>query len=239
MILLIIFVSAFLCVLGYAFLHLFWLGLELRFLRFKLEDHPALIELIESVLQRITTEQNLPVFYKTYEEINAKKEKGKEALGVYVYSRDVDHKKKNEKTLQKIRNLEKKYNRPYKDICKLFGEECNIEEDSFIYPKILLCHKEAEVYGLLAFYSTYFHEIGHHFAITLNNDESEEAADRIAREMVRDNLPYFFQLLPFIGYTHRLKEEPTVWEKIKGYWNYYRYYKRFKIKRNDTLKQQA
>lgn len=225
-----IFVSAFLCVLGYAFLQLFWLGLELRFLRFKLEDHPALIELIESVLHRITTEQNLPVFFKTYKELNAKKGEGKEALGMYVYTRNPEHQRDCDNTLQKIRELEKRYRKSYKEICRLAGEETNVQEDSFVLPKILLCHEEAEKFGLLAFYSTYFHEIGHHFAITLNDDESEEAADRIAREMVRENLPYFFQLLPFIGYTHRLNEEPKFWGKVKGYWEYYRHYHKLKIK---------
>jgi hypothetical protein len=235
-----IFVGVFLCAMGFALLQVTWLGLQVRFLRFKLEQHPALIKMIDDVLLRITTEQNLPVFYKTYEELNKGRggtEEKKEALGMYVYTRDPEHQKNCDNTLRKIRELEKKYRKSYRDICKFAGEETNVQEDSFVLPKILLCHEEAQKFGLLAFYSTYFHEIGHHYAITLNNDESEEAADRIAREMVRTNLPYFFTILPFIDYRYKLEDEPTIKVRLKAYWDYYRNYKHLKIKQNDIPKQ--
>ena len=121
--------------------------------------------------------------------------------------------------------MEKKWKRPYKDICDFFGNECNMKEDTLIVPKILICKEETIKFGgLLSYYSTYFHEFGHHFAIKANNDRSELAADTVAYRLVIENLPDFFRLFSYINFEYRLNlPKPTFKEKLKLYYHYWQY----------------
>ena len=212
--------------LTYFTVSLTWIGLRIYFLKFKIEEHPILIAMIEDVLQRICKEEGIRVFHKTHEEINkGVTEKKEEAVGLYVHAKDAEHQKKYDDVRQVIEKLEKKWKLPYKELCIIAGVEYNVEEDSYVLPKILLCKEKAEKYGgLLSYYSTYFHEIGHHFAIKANGDRSEEAADLIGYKLVHENLPFFFQIFPYINFHYRLKKDDlTTKELLKAYFQYWQY----------------
>lgn len=203
-----------------------WISLTIYFLQFKLEKHPILIAMLDDVLQRLSTEENVPVFHKSYEELNEDYPEDRDkAVGMYVHSANLEHQKKCDDALQEVRNLEKKWNRPYKDICEFLGTECNMKEDTLIVPKILMCKEETMKYGgLLSYYSTYFHEFGHHFAIKANGDRSELAADTQGHRLVSENLPDFFRLFPYINFEHRLKlPELTLKERFTLYYHYWQY----------------
>lgn len=203
-----------------------WLSLRIYFLKFKIEEHPILIAMIEDVLQRICKEEGVRVFHKTYEEINkGVTEKKEEAVGLYVHAKDAEHQEKCDDARLTIERLERRWRQPYKELCKIAGVECNVEEDSYVLPKILICKEKAEKYGgLLSYYSTYFHELGHHFAIKGNGDRSEEAADLIGYKLVLENLPFFFQVFPYINFHYRLKKKDlTVKELLKAYFQYWQY----------------
>jgi hypothetical protein len=207
-------------------LKLKWLNLQLYFLQFKIEEHPILIVMVDDVLQKICKEEGIRVFHKTYEEINkGVTEKKDEAVGLYVHAKDAEHQKKCDDVRLTIERLERQWRQPYKDICKIAGVECDIEEDSFILPKILICKEKAMKYGgLLSYYSTYFHEIGHHLAIKANGDKSELAADTEAYKLITKNLPDFFRLFPYIDYEYRLNlPKLTFKKKLKLYYQYWQY----------------
>jgi len=225
-ILIILFFAFIIGMIGYFAISLKWLGLEIYFLRFKIEQHPMLIMMVEDVLERLSKEENVPVFYKTYEELNKNETNEKEkAVGMYVHTKNAEHQKKCDDFVNQVKDLEKEWKRPFNDICKIVGVDKTMEIDEFVLPKILLCREVAMKYGgLLSLYATHFHEFGHHFAIKTNDDRSEEAADIQGYKLIEENLPYFFKLFPYINYTHRLKTaELTIRETLRAYWQYWQY----------------
>lgn len=212
--------------LVYLFIEIRWLGLSIYFMKFRIEGHPMLIMMVEDVLERLGKEENVPVFYKTYEELNKNETNEKEkAVGMYVHSASAEHQKKCDDALQEIRQMERDWRKPYNEICRLVGVESRLIEDDFVLPKILLCREMTMKYGgLLSLYATHFHEFGHHFAIKQCGDRSEEAADKYGYKLIEENLPYFFKLFPYINYTHRLKTaELTIRETLRAYWQYWQY----------------
>ena len=220
-----IFLVPILCMVGYFYISLYWLNLDLYFLKFDISKHPILIAMIEDVLQKIGDKEGVKVFYKSYEDLNKNypEEKDK-AVGLYVYTLDAEHQKKTDDFRREIEAVEKRWRKPYNEVCKFVGCDSFIEEDSFILPKILLCKEQILKYGLLSYYSTYFHEFGHHFAIKANGDRSEEGADIMGYKLVTENLPFYFQLFSYINFRHRIKSgELTIKEKLIAYYGYWRY----------------
>jgi hypothetical protein len=100
-----------------------------------------------------------------------------------------------------------------------------MKEDTLIVPRILICKEETMKFGgLVSYYSTYFHEFGHHFAIKANGDRSELAADTEAYRLVCENLPDFFQLFSHINFEYRLKlSELTIKKRLILYYHYWQY----------------
>lgn len=170
----------------------------LYLLNFKLEKHPLFIEIIENILNKIVESENLAVFQKTYEELNADKSKGEsEAIGQYRYINNPDDDARIKNLLLEIEDVENKYGKPYHVLCQEVGVNVRYKED-FIFPKILLC-KEFEIknFGLILYYRTYFHELGHHFAHKeLGNDGvGEELADKYLAKLFRENVPTYFLII--------------------------------------------
>ena len=212
--------------IGYFLITLKWLSLEIYFLKFRIEKHPMLIMMVEDVLERLSKEEKVPVFYKTYEELNKNETNEKEkAVGMYVHTKNAEHQKRCDDFVNQVKELEREWKRPFNDICKIVGVDKTMEVDEFVLPKILLCREVAMKYGgLLSLYATHFHEFGHHFAIKQCGDRSEEAADKYGYKLIEENLPYFFKLFPYINYTHRLKTaELTIRETLRAYWQYWQY----------------
>lgn len=206
---------------GYLYLQIKWLTIDLYFLRFKIEDHPILITMVDDVFKKITEEEGIRVFYKTIDELNEGVIKEEEkALALYVHCKDEDI-EINKKFRQEIDELERKWHRPYKEICKIIGTDTKIREDTFILPRIILCKEQIQKFGLLSFYGTHFHELGHHFAIKANGDCTENAANIEGYKLVLKHLPYFFQLFTGITLRDRIGlPELTVREKLRAYYQY-------------------
>jgi hypothetical protein len=221
------------CAAGSAVVSLILLSLhiDLFFLRFKLENHPVLVNMIENAISVICEEEGIKTFYKTCEQINPKGTKEEDiALGMYIYTLDDEHKQKSKKALIEIEKLEKDYNKSYSEICKLVGVDNSIEKEDFMYPRIVLCHEKLIAFGLKSYYSTYFHELGHHFAIKESGGVTTETdADIQARNLIFERLPYFFQLIPYFRFEYRLKlKEMSFNEKMNAYIGYLSYYLKYK-----------
>ena len=119
--------------LVYLFIEIRWLGLSIYFMKFRIEGHPMLIMMVEDVLERLGKEENVPVFYKTYEELNKNETNEKEkAVGMYVHSASAEHQKKCDDALQEIRQMERDWRKPYNEICRLVGVESRLIEVSFV-----------------------------------------------------------------------------------------------------------
>jgi len=210
-----------------AFLSIFLLSLDLYFIRLKIENHPVLKVMVDDVLEAICRKEGIRVYHKTYDVINKDKEKEEEkALGMYIYTLDIEHQNKMNDTLAKVEELELEYKRSYKDICVLSGVKSNLTKEDFVLPKIWLCDEKLLAFGWNSYYSTYFHELGHHFAIKRLQDKHEEdEANKEARQLVLQYLPFFFQLFPFYRFEYRLKlPELTRKEKARAYYGYLKYY---------------
>ena len=202
-----------------------WLKIEIYFLKLKLEDHPILIKMVDDVLEGIRSGYDIPVFYKSFAELNKNyTEKKDMALGLYIHSKNPDHVEKSRNALKEIDEFEKKWNKPFRQICKLVGADGVADREDFIIPRIELCTDESKKYGLCSFYATYFHELGHHIAIITADDSSEEAADAIGNQLVYDKLPFFFQLMPIISFRYRVnKPNLTTIERLRAYYQFWQY----------------
>jgi hypothetical protein len=226
-ILFILWISLFILGIGCFFISLWWLKIQIYFLEFKLEEHPMLIMMLDDVFQRICDEQGIKVFEKTYAELNPEEtNEDDKALGRYVYTIDAEHQQKMNKYLAEIEELEIKWKMPYKKLCQFVGHETTVDKEDFILPRILLCKEEAEKYGLLSYYSTEFHELGHHFAKKEIGEHTEDDANKMAHRLIIENMPFFFQLLPFINFRYRTKmKELTIKERLQAYIQYLQYMK--------------
>lgn len=125
-ILLILWASIFILGIGYFFISLYWLKILMYFLKFKLEEHPMLIMMLDDVFQRICDEQGIKVFEKTYEELNSKEtNEDEKVMGRYVYTLEAEHQQKMNKCLAEIEELEIKWRMPYKKLCLFVGHDAD------------------------------------------------------------------------------------------------------------------
>lgn len=206
-----------------------FLKLELYFLCFKIEKHPVLKAMVDDVLQKICETEGITVFHKTRNQMNATG--NSDAVGLYIYSRDLDWVNIAKQRLAKIIKLENEYKMPYKEICATIGEITDISREDFTLPRILICEETLlGICGYNSYYSTYFHELGHHFVEKTGLNQSEENADIMGQKLIQEHLPFFFQLMPHFRYEFRVKDTPKLSgkERIKAYLEYYKYYRKFK-----------
>lgn len=213
----------------------FSLHLDLYFLRFKIDRHPVLRALVDDVIAQICREENLKTFYKTYEQLNEGVEnENDKALGHYIYTLDEAYQKKVDDALEFIEGLELQYKRSYKDVCILVGAKTTLNKEDFVLPRILMCTDKLLEFGANSYYSTYFHELGHHFMIKETHDRhTEDDANRRARALVLERLPFFFQLFPYFTFEYRIDDVPELkfWMKVKACWGYLKYY----LKNRNTI----
>jgi hypothetical protein len=211
---------------------IWWLGIELHFLCLRLENHPVLKAMVDDVLQAICDEEGLKVFHKTYDEMNGNETcEAEKAVGLYVYTHDKEWQERAKQRLLRLEELEAEYNMPYKDICASVGKETDITKEDFTLPRILLCEEKLlEIGGINSYYSSYFHEIGHHFIEKSGGIQTEDDADKMAQKIILERLPFFFQLIPNFRYCYRVKGTPelTTKEKRIAYIGYLKYYWKYK-----------
>lgn len=84
-------------------------------------------------------------------------------------------------------------------LCQEVGIEVRYKEE-LIFPRILLC-KDYEIkhLNLVAYYHTFFHELGYHFAHKeLGKDGyGEDLADKYSARLFKENIPTYFLLTSF------------------------------------------
>jgi len=205
---------------------LIYLKIEMHFLKFKLENHPLLIQKIEDVLAMICEKENLKVFYKTYDELNVNQpDENKRAYGKYIYTLDKEHEKEITRLRLEVESIEAKYGKPYDELCREAGLNV-ITKERFYLPRIVLCNDEAQRLGICSYYGTYFHELGHHFVHKELGEEhnTEENADKYAAKLVKEYLPHYFLLFFRFGFWYRENgAKLSQREKIRAFINYLRY----------------
>jgi hypothetical protein len=203
------------------FLALSYLKVSMYFLDFKLENHPALTMKIENITQDICKREGITVFEKTFEEINVNRTKEEDkAVGMYIYTTDGEYQKTLNRCLGEIESMEKEYRLPYDRICKLVGHDSTVTKEDFILPKILIS-KNLRNLGLTSYYCTYFHELGHHFAVKEIGVHTEADADRYAGILVRKYLPTYCLLIHSFSYSYASGEYKLSFkEKIDAFIKY-------------------
>lgn len=100
-----------------------------------------------------------------------------------------------------------------------------------IYPRIYLCDDYLMKLGIDHYHNTFFHEIGHHFAIKkIGREHDEEDANKIARQIILDKLPSLFQLIPNYSFEYIIDNvELSFRKKIIAYLDYLKYYKKHEL----------
>jgi hypothetical protein len=202
------------------------ISIDLYFLNLKIEKHPKLLAIIENTLQKICDEEGIKFFHKTFEEINANTpENNDKVVGRYVYTIDQEYQQKINKSLAEIEVLETKYKMPYKKLCAFVGYETPIDKENYVLPRIQLCDDELKKYGMISYYTTFFHELGHHFAVKeIGSEHNENDANIIGDRLINQRLPYYFRL--FFGLRCRLEKDELTWkEKLVSYIGYLKYLK--------------
>lgn len=206
-----------------------WLSIDLYFMQLEIENHPVLHDLLETTLQAICKEENIRVFHKSYDEMN--KKHNTDAVGRYEYTINKEFQEKMDNALADIEALERKYHQSYEKMCADAGVATEGKE-CFVLPQIQLCDESLLVYGLKTYYTTFFHELGHHFVEKEHLEQSEEAADKKALELVLKRLPFFFQLMPYFRFKYSLNTpELTLKERKTALLQYAKYY----IKNRKTI----
>jgi len=154
-----------------------------------LEKHTKTHMMLDEVAHAICHEEEIGVFHLTYELLNADREKGKEVFGVYTYTECEEYQERVNRSLSLIEELEAKYSQPYEEFCEHMEHETEFTRADFVLPRITLCNSLIE-FGHLEYYATFFHEIGHHFAVKeKGSDHDELDADRHARQILLHRLP--------------------------------------------------
>jgi len=220
-IILLVLISVSIVVIAY---FLWDISLTLYFLKFDFKKHPVLINYVEHVLQIISNNENINIFNVDYDEMNANETNPNEfAVGLYVHM-PTENQKRIDELLVEIENFEKRYGMPIDKICLMVGTK-PINKKRYQYPHILLAKEQLMKYGLANYYSTHFHELGHHFAIKLNNDRSEKTANEMARNIILKHLPFYFQLFYNFRFEFQLDlPKMSAKEKFLAYYGYLKYY---------------
>ena len=222
-------------ILSYFFLftsmstYLIYSFFRIKFLIFKIEKHPILIEMVDSTLNNICDTEGIKVFNKSEKELN----KGivnvaDWAAGKYHYTLNQEFQESANNGLKKIEEIEYEYGMPYEKIVTLINYEGDVKKEEFILPRISLAQDFLMDLGLKYYYETFFHELGHHFAIKeLGVEHTEKDANRYAEILINKHFPQYFKLFLFVY--SRINLTPI--EEIKLYLQYfYFYYLKSKIK---------
>lgn len=165
---------------------------------FKLDDHPWIEYKLKKLLFNLAKENNVEIFNLEDDVLNKDLNKKNKSLGKYVYiPKSIDSKineilENNRKIVELIKSSPIKIKEKY-DLM------------NYAYPQIRLLTMEDRKKTIkfedykISYYSTLAHELGHHFAIVNENDNSEKRADEIGYQLIRENLPDYFSLIGNLG----------------------------------------
>jgi hypothetical protein len=215
----------------FVLLAIMMLKLEVSFIFYKYKKHPLIMKLLQDTLDRICTEEGITVLYKSSKEINKKTPNEDDwAIGKYIYIHDANmgtHTKVLEEYIESRRKIEEYYSITFEEYCKRNNEKY-VPIEEYKYPRILLTDT-LRLNDMGSYYSTFFHELGHHFAVKeKGSDHDEKDADRYAHMLIMKELPYFFQL--FYDFRDRfIDKELNFFQRIPAYYKYFNYLVKEKI----------
>jgi len=189
------------------------------FLFFKLEKHPKIIEFIFKKLDEICKKEKIFVYDYSYNELNKDIENFVDLiLGRYIYTYDNEYQEKINEYIDIINKLSKN-DEEYKDYSKT-----NKNFKSLVLPRIEICNaydnERIKLGGMISYFITYLHELGHHFAFKNMGKHTERDADYYAYQIIKNEFPMFFRLI----YDFRFKNEKmSIKEKIVGMFQFLKY----------------
>lgn len=157
--------------------------LELKFEKQLEEIKSDIFNYMSVLLKDITNKENILIIIKSLEELNKKEpDKQKWASGKYIYLND--------------KSLEFRCRVIYHDILKSKREVyctdkiLHTDEKEYFYPRIELSEQNRDD---IWFYSTWMHELGHHFIQKRGDEQSEIDADKYIIEFFDTKLPLFYK----------------------------------------------
>lgn len=167
--------------------------------------YPKVFKILDETYKSIAEKENINIYFLDFKyvnkDINSEEYKDKNyTLGQY-FSFSYDEKEKIKKIFKCKKDIEKIIEYNFEEFFEDYPERAakkfnTLHKNSFEYPRIEILNNIKYFDNLhLGKYKTIFHELGHHFAIKYNNDDSEDSANEYAYKLIKENLPDYFKLI--------------------------------------------
>jgi len=165
---------------------------------YKCHKKRFLIDYIEEKVDKLSKNENIPIFSVSFDDINKDViNENEKAVGLFIYYKDNKKRAEHESIVKRLKN----YKIP---VCDTI-------------PRIEIT-KKGDVY-------TKIHELGHYFLYKRNLPQSEASANMFIEEFFDNYLPPFFKWIYQIELKVRTKKEYNFTDKEA--YNYYKEYKNF------------
>lgn len=140
---------------------------KIKYSFWKLND-PLLLDFIERKAMELAKNENIPIFFSSFEEMNKHETIEEEkAVGIFKYIGNEERRIQYEKNVAKFKQIN--YTIPKTDV----------------YPRIEISEK-GDVFTIL-------HELGHYFIYKRGQEQSELGANQFIEEFFDNYLPPFFK----------------------------------------------
>jgi hypothetical protein len=215
-----------------SFFSIWYIKIELFFLLFKFEKHEKIYQLLVTTVNDICEAQGVKYYCKSHDEINKNIKEGEDtAVGMYIYTMDSNYQIHVNDAYANIERLERTYNKPIEEIYQIADRTMELEKYEYVLPRIMISEK-LQQQSIRSFYSTFLHELGHHFAVKKIGDNHNEAqANECAVELLISSFPPFFQLFFWDYLTFDSTNKMTFSRRCKAYYSYIQYMvNNFKVK---------
>lgn len=154
---------------------------KIKYSFWKLND-PLLLDYIERKAMELSKNENIPIFFSSFEEMNKHETIEEEkAVGIFKYIKNEERRIQYEKNVAKFKQIN--YTIPKTDV----------------YPRIEISEK-GDVFTIL-------HELGHYFIYKRGQEQSELGANQFIEEFFDNYLPPFFKWIYQIEIKIRSKND--------------------------------
>lgn len=160
---------------------------KIKYSFWKLND-PLLLDFIERKAMELAKNENIPIFFSSFEEMNKHETIEEEkAVGIFKYIGNEERRIQYEKNVAKFKQIN--YTIPKTDV----------------YPRIEISEK-GDVFTIL-------HELGHYFIYKRGQEQSELGANQFIEEFFDNYLPPFFKWIYQIEIKIRSKNDFSFTDK--------------------------
>lgn len=178
---------------------------KIKYSFWKLND-PLLLDYIERKAMELSKNENIPIFFSSFEEMNKHETIEEEkAVGIFKYIKNEERRIQYEKNVAKFKQIN--YTIPKTDV----------------YPRIEISEK-GDVFTIL-------HELGHYFIYKRGQEQSELGANQFIEEFFDNYLPPFFKWIYQIEIKIRSKNDFSFTDEEinKNYKDYLKWKEKEKI----------